>query len=294
MKQKILVIGGSGFLGSHVCDKLFHSNFDVINFDRMASRYTKSFYQEIVSGIESPEQVRRIIEDHQVEIVYHLAGLADIDDCHTNPLSALENNILATAKILEACKNSSVKKIVFSSSAYVSSDKGSFYRISKKACEELFEEYFKIHGLKYVILRFGSLYGPRSNQKNGIYRLVSEAIKTKAISYNGTGDETREFIHVLDAAELAIKTLDSLFECQKILITGKQSIKFRDLLHMLDEMMGHSLKISFQEKPSKTHYITTPYAYTKDICRKLVGDYHVDLGQGLLNLIREIDSELSP
>lgn len=291
MQNTVLVFGGSGFLGSHICDKLILSGHKVINYDLNSTKFPNQYLEEVIDSIHSVDKVRKIILDNKIETVYHLAGLADIDDCHKDPLLAIESNILGTAKILEACKNTSVKKIVFSSSAYVSSDKGSIYRITKKACEELFEEYFKNYGLKYVILRFGSLYGPRSNLKNGIYRLIHEAVSYGKINYNGTGEETREFIHVLDAADLSLKVLEPQFECQKILITGTRSIQYKELISMINEILGNKLAISFQEKRSGTHYITTSYAYSKDICRKLVGDYHVDLGQGLLNIIEEIDRE---
>lgn len=290
MRPPILVFGGSGFLGSHLCDKLLAQGNRVINFDFVRSSYDHPNKTEITASVESPEQIAALIREYNIELVYHLAGLADIDDCHDKPLLAVESNILLTARILEACKNSSVQKVIFSSSAYVASNKGSIYRVTKQACEGLVEEYYNNFGLKYVILRFGTLYGPRSNQKNGIYRLIREAVTQKRITYPGTGEETREFIHVLDAATLAIKTEAPEFDCQKVLLTGNRTIQYKELIDMVNEMMGNQLEINYKQELSHNHYMRTPYFYKKDICRKLVGDYHIDLSQGLLSLIEDIDN----
>merc|ERR1711966_614161 len=110
-------------------------------------------------------------------IVYNFAGLADIDESKDNPIETVKQNILGNSRIIEESINQKVKRFVLASSMYVYSKEGSFYRCSKKSCEMYLEEYAKLYGLKYTILRYGTLYGPRSNIKNGLYSFIFNSMK---------------------------------------------------------------------------------------------------------------------
>lgn len=288
MGQRIAVIGGSGFIGSHIADALVEAKHTVSLIDAKESQWAQSTQSMHVADILNKEELVRVFLQSKTEVVYHMAGISDIDECHKNPLQAVKYNILGTACVLEACLDAGVKKIVYASSAYVSSDKGSFYRITKQSSENLIEEYSLKSGLEYVILRYGTLYGPRSDSRNQIHRLITGALTKKKIEYKGLGTEKREFIHVLDAARLSVRVLENEFKNQKILITGSQSVRYKELLEMLNEMLGDEIKISYTPTKNKTHYNLSPYSFKPEIVRKLVGDYHVEFGQGLLSLIQEI------
>ena len=80
------------------------------------------------------------------------------------------------------------------------SQSGNFYSISKKSCEEYIKTFSSLYNLEYTILRFGSLYGPRSNIKNGVYKFIYDAINNNKIVFKGEPESLREFIYVEDAA----------------------------------------------------------------------------------------------
>jgi len=287
MKTKnVLVIGGSGFLGSHMADKLQEHGHNVTIFDHKESPYRNEGQKLIIGDIMSVDDLRSAMEN--IDTVYHMAGIADIDECYQNPTQTMEFNIVGTARVLEACVESSIEKFVFSSTAYVYSDRGSFYRVSKQACESLIEEYNKKHGLKYVILRYGSLYGERSDSRNSIYRFLYSAIKHNKLSYGGSGEERREFIHVLDGAELGVKILEEKFDNDVILLTGTRTVKYIELLEIIKEILGNTAEIELLNKTNNNHYMMSPYSYKPNVCRKLSGDYQIDFGQGLLSLIEDI------
>ena len=290
MSENILVIGGSGFMGSHLADELSECGHKVTILDAKASPWLTNAQRMVITNILDKEELTKSLKEIRPTVVYHMAGIADIDECHRNPHKAIQVNILGTSSILESCIDANVKKVVFASTAYASSDMGSFYRITKQTCENLIEEYSKKSGLEYVILRYGSLYGPRSDSRNQLHRIITEALENKKIIYKGTGDERREFIHVLDAARLSIKILSHEFKNQKVLITGPRSVQLKELLEMLDEMLGGKIEIEYAKPGLRTHYKLSPYSYKKDIIRKLVGDYHIEFGQGVLSLIQEIDN----
>ena len=292
MSKKILVIGGSGFLGSHVADALSDDGYQVTLFDHRPSPYLREDQKQIVGDILDQAQIRECIEGQ--DMVFHFAGIADIDECDKKPVDTVKFNILGTTYVLEACREFGVKKLVFASSAYVYSNAGSFYRVSKQACENLIEAYRDKYGLKYVILRYGSLYGPRSDRRNSLYRMCEQALTEHKIIYGGTGDEKREFIHVFDASRMSVEVLREEFDNQSIILTGADSIAYQDLLLMISEMLHDRITIEKVEKTSNTHYRQSPYAFSPKFGRKLTTNPRVDLGQGLLNLLGEIHGKLHP
>tara|TARA_Y100001970_G_C14191135_1_gene835462 strand:- start:1490 stop:2029 length:540 start_codon:yes stop_codon:yes gene_type:complete len=176
---------------------------------------------------------------------------------------------------------------------YVYSKEGSFYRCSKRSSEMYLEEYSKLHKIKYTILRYGSLYGPRSNNTNGLYRIISNAIKKKKLFYEGNLDSIREYIHVKDAADLSLQILDRKYENKKIILTGSQNIRMSDLMLMIGEILNlKSKKIYFSKNKRITHYDITPYSFDEDLNFKLNSKLNIDLGQGILNLIKDIKNNV--
>lgn len=284
--MKILVTGGSGFLGSHVADALTEAGHEVSVFDIRQSPYLGSEQKMIIGDILDQQSLEKVVAGF--DVVYHFAGIADIDECSSNPIDTVKYNILGTVNLLEACRQANVKRFVFGSSAYVYSDSGYFYRTSKQACESLMENYSDLFDLKYTCLRYGSLYGIRADERNSIFRLVKQALKDGKLTYCGTGDELREFIHVRDAAEISVKILAREYENQHITLTGNEKMRYRDLLDMVREMIGFHVEIEILPSQRKAHYKITPYNFSPKLGRKLVNNPHIDMGQGLLQCMAEI------
>jgi UDP-glucose 4-epimerase len=284
--MKILVTGGAGFLGSHVADALSQRGHDVTVFDLRESPYLKTNQRMITGDILDRKHLEKAVADH--EIVYHFAGIADIDECARRPVETVEYNIMGTALLLDVCRRAAVERFVFASSAYVYSDHGYFYRTSKRACELLLEDYFQVYGLKYTAVRYGSLYGERADSRNSIYKIIDQALTAKKITYHGTGDELREFIHVKDAAEGSVQILDTSFENQHIILTGTQTMRYKDLLEMVGEMLGKKIDIDIISSNREAHYKITPYNFSPRLGKKLVINPHIDMGQGLLLCMSEI------
>ena len=141
------------------------------------------------------------------------------------------------------------------------------------------------------MLRYGSLYGPRSDRHNGLWRIVKKALDTGIVSYEGSPESMREYIHVADAARASVIALGDEFRNQLVVLTGQEPMRVVDLLKMLAEILGISQSVNFIEPKHAGHYIRTPYAYQTSLGRKYVSSLHVDLGQGLLELIGEIQNE---
>ena len=170
-------------------------------------------------------------------------------------------NVLGTVNILEACRLHSVRRFVYASTVYVYSREGGFYRCSKQAAESYVEEYQRAFDLDFTILRYGSLYGPRADATNGLYRVVRDALLSGSISYDGNPDSIREYIHVEDAARASVAALDDEFRNESVVLTGHQPMRVVDLLKMLAEILGYPEGVDFRNRAYAGHYVRTPYAY---------------------------------
>lgn len=284
--KKVCVIGGAGFLGSHVCDQLSEAGYEVRVYDRHPSPWLKGNQVMIQADILDQEALDEAIRE--CDAVYNFAAIADLDEALDKPVEAVKVNILGNTMVLEACRRYGVKRYIYASTVYVHSKEGGFYRCSKHASEQFVEEYQRRYGLDYTILRFGSLYGPRSNHHNGLWRIVDKAIETGRVSYEGSPEAMREYIHVEDAARASVTALGEDFRNQHVVLTGQEPMRVMDLLKMLAEIMGMPQAVEFVESQKDGHYVRTPYSYQTRLGRKYTPPMHVDLGQGLLELIAEI------
>lgn len=290
--MKILVTGGAGFLGSHLVDSLVERGHTVTVFDRARSRWLPTGVRMIEGDLLDQAALAGAIEGH--DAVYHLAGFADLNAAKTRPLDTVQLNILGTVHVLEAMRAHHVTRFLFASTAYVYSREGGFYRCSKQACESYIEEFGRACGLRYTIIRYGSLYGPRADATNGVNRLLRTAMAEGRISYSGAPDDLREYIHVEDAAKLSVDVLDPAFEGQHVTLTGASSTRASELFTMFQEILGKKIEVDYRriEGPGSGHYAVTPYAFTPRPGKKLVTTHYVDMGEGLLRLVEEIHREL--
>ncbi len=289
--MNVLVIGGSGFLGSHIADALSAANHTVTIFDIKPSVWASSSQIVVVGNISDECSLEREIK--KSDVVYHMAGVADIAKAEADPLVTISDNIMGSAKVIDLCAKHSVR-LMYGSTMYVYSKHGSFYRASKQAVETLIEVFHEQKALQYTILRFGSLYGPRAQSWNGLRRIVSEMINNNKIEFGGTGEEKREYINVVDAARMSVDLLSSAYLSKAITLTGIQVLTQSELLKMIKEILGTDVSISFnpESMTSHAHYKLTPYQYVPKSSTKLISSEYIDIGQGILELISEL-SEVS-
>ncbi len=289
--KKVLVTGGSGFLGSHVADSLSDAGFDITIFDKNPSKWIRPDQKQITGDLLDEKLIKSVV--HDFDYIYHFAALADLDECISKPVETVKFNILGTVQLLDALRDKMPERFVYASTAYVFSRSGGFYRASKQAAESYLELYHDIFGLNYTILRFGSLYGPRSDSHNGIFRFLKQAMETGEINYSGTGEEFRQFIHVHDAAKASVDILSDEHANEQLVLTGNDSLKYKDLFTMINEMLGGHIRINLLPIGKNSHYFITPYNFTPKPGKKLVVNPFVDLGQGLLECMNEIYMEKS-
>lgn len=287
--KKAIVFGGSGFLGSYVADELTTKGYDVSIYDIKKSPYLQNNQKMIQGDILDKASVEKAVQG--MDYVFNFAGLADINEAKEKPEETITLNILANMYMLQAAKKAAVKRFVYASTVYVYSESGSFYRASKQASEKYVEVFHEKYGLPYTILRYGSIYGRRADDRNIIYRFISEAFSQEQITYPGTGDELREYIHAADAGRASVEILKPEYENSHFIITGHQSYRVADVMSMISEILDHKPKIKFDNQNYDAHYNITPYSYKPKFGKKLVVNPFVDMGQGILDCIQEFDAE---
>jgi len=289
MIKKALVIGGSGFIGSYVCQELNLRGYDVVIADIKKNQNLTKF-QFIQCDLTSKKDIKNLFKN-QFEFVFHLAGFSSLKDTVKNPVKTIELNILPTTLILEQCVSSKIKHFVYASSAYASSSKGSFYGISKLACEKIIEEYNFKYNLNYTILRYGSVYSEISFYNNYLFNLVEKAIQDKKIVHNSDGEEKREYIHCSDVSKLTVDVIENKdFKNQCFILTGIEQFKRKDIFEMIKEISGEQIDIQLQnESNSNNNYRLTPYSFNPSRAKKLISNPQIDLGQGILEIIKSVN-----
>ena len=290
MINKAVVVGGSGFIGSHVADYLSHAGYQVTIYDKTESQWLRDDQELVIGDVQDVEKLDQTILG--AEVVYNFAALADLNQAVEEPIKTVNINILGNLNVMEACRAHGIKRFIYASTVYVHSREGGFYSCSKQASEAYVEEYQKTYGLDYTILRYGSLYGPRADETNGLYRVVHSALKNGVITYEGDVEAMREYIHVDDAARASIDALNDEFVNESVVLTGQEPMRVIDMLEMLAEILSlPSDSIKFKEGQYAGHYIRTPYAYQPKLGRKYIPPMHVDLGQGLLQVINDMSKK---
>jgi UDP-glucose 4-epimerase len=289
-KMRIAVFGGAGFLGSHVADALSDVGHEVIIYDLKPSLCLRDSQVMITGDIMDVQTVSQVVA--KCDVVFNFAGIADLDEAINRPLECIKTNVLGNSILLEASRQAKIKRYVFASSLYVYSKAGSFYRSTKQASELIIDNYQEEFGLPYTILRYGSLYGPRADKNNFIYKIINQALREKKITREGDGEEIREYIHVYDAAKSSVDILSNDFENQHVIIAGNQQMKVKDFLMMIKEVLNNEISIEFKTPENNLHYEITPYNFVPKLAQRIQRKTYIDLGQGILDCIQRAYNDI--
>ena len=282
--MKIAVLGGSGFMGSHLCDLLSSEGHKVNIFDIKKSKYKKKNQKMFIGSILDKKRLSLAIRGS--DFVYHFAALADLDIASNEPLETAKINIVGTINALEVCKKYKIKRFIFASSVYANAEEGSFYGSSKQAAESYIEKFYKTFGLNYTILRFGSLYGRRSGRSNGINVLINSGIKKRRLVYGGTKKATRKYIHVEDAAKACVKVIQKKYKNKYLTITGKRTVRVKNLINTLAKHLKISRnKIKYLNNKNEGHYDIKPTPFEPRIGKNLKISKEKNFTKSLMDLI---------
>jgi UDP-glucose 4-epimerase len=306
--SEILVTGGSGFIGSHIVDRLLENGIKVRVLDNLSTGEKKNLAQHknnkslkfIEGDIRNFTLVKKAVRD--VEAVIHEAALVSVTRSVEDPLLSNEINVKGTLNLLKACVDGHVKRFVFASSCAVYGDTKTLpnheklapkplspYAADKLAVENYAKVFHELYGLETICLRYFNVYGPR--QKYGPYSgvisiFINSLLKNEPPIIYGDGKQTRDFINIKDVAEANLLALSKQNAAGDIfnISTGKTTT-LNKLAETIQQIMGKTCLKPVYVKP-RLGDIKHSYGDIAKAERKLGYKPRVQLEMGLSELIK--------
>lgn len=260
--MSVLVTGGAGFIGSHIVDLLIENNFRTIIADNLVTgnknniNPSANFYN---IDIREPS-LEKIFIENKINYVLHHAAQVSVGKSMNDPYYDMTENIAGTINLLNFCKKYRVKKFIAASSAavyaqpeYLPIDENhkvdflSFYGLSKYTMEN----YIKLYGINYFILRYSNVYGPRqdANGEAGVVSVfIDKMSENKPVDIHGDGEQTRDFIFVKDVASANLACILSEQNNQVLNISTNQQISINDLSMKIKELTCYSKQPTYTDE----------------------------------------------
>lgn len=314
-KPKCLVTGVAGFIGSHVAERLVGEGYAVTGVDCFTDYYPEDvkrqnvknllqsadfrFIQQDIIDLDLPEELR------DVAFVLHFAAQAGVRSSWGQSFeSYVRNNILATQRLLEACKANTPQKFVFASSSSVYGDTDDLpmketsvprpispYGVSKLAAEHLCYLYWKSFNVPVGSLRYFTVYGPRQRPDMAFHKFIKAMLKQESLVVYGNGRQTRDFTYISDVVEATLLAMKSNTVGEVYNIGGGAGTELNSVIGLLEEIIGQKASITFEE-PQKGDVRHTIADIGK--ARQMLGyDPRTPLFEGLAEQVRWMRAWLS-
>lgn len=298
--MKILVTGGAGFIGSHLVDRLIKEGCKVVVVDNLSTGKKENLNPRVKfykADICDPK-ISQIFKKEKPKMVFHYAAQIDVSKSMENPIEDAKVNILGTLNILENCQKFKVKKFIFASSVGVYGEPQKLlvkenhplnpispYPITKLAIEK-YLNYFQSKGLKFTVLRYSNIYGPRQSIKGegGVIAIFIDNILNgrRSIIY-GSGNQTRDFLYVDDAVSAATKALKASSGSIYNIGTNRE-ITINNLLKLLFLEFNKKINPIFQ--PLRQGEIINSRVDFSKIKKELGWQPRFDLDRGLSKTVK--------
>ncbi len=298
--MKVLVTGGAGFIGYHVNKLLLDQGHTVTVIDDLSKGHKDSvdprttFHQ---ISLNDQEAVEKILPGH--EAVIHMASYIEVGESVKNPVEFSQNNIVGTIKLLEAMKNTGVRKIIFSSSACVYGkpqklpiteddslgEQENPYGITKVTMEDFCKLYYMLHGFDVILLRYFNPYGPgelHTPETHAIPNFIKSTLSKTPIPLYWKGEQVRDFIYIEDLAEAHVLALPlSGFHIYNI--GTEAGAKVIDVVKKIFEIVGYEVPID--DKGERKGDVSALVASSQKIQQELGWKAKVSLEEGLKKTI---------
>lgn len=266
----ILVTGGAGFIGSHLCDALLAAGYSVRVLDNLSTGrrdnlpLDNSRLQLIEGDVADATLMRRAVAGCQA--VAHLAAVASVQASVDDPVGTHQSNFIGTLNLCEAMREAGVRRVLFASSAAIYGNNGEGvavtedttkapltpYAADKLASEHYLDFYRREHGFTPAIFRFFNIYGPRqdpSSPYSGVISIFTErALAGRPITVFGDGEQTRDFFYVADLVPLLVQGLTVADVAPEAVNVGhSQSVSLNQLLAAIRQVLGELPEVTYSD-----------------------------------------------
>jgi UDP-glucuronate 4-epimerase len=310
--SKILVTGGAGFIGSHLCERLLRDGVHVICLDNFDSFYdpnikiknvqgiVKKFpdrFELITGDIRNQELLSEFFKKNQIDLVIHLAARAGVRPSISQPLLYQDVNIRGTVVLLEACKEFGIKKLLFasSSSVYGENQRVPFseedldiqpispYGVTKRAGELLCYSYHHLNGMDIACFRIFTAYGPRQRPEMAIHKFTRLIDHGEKIPIFGDGSSRRDYTYIDDLIEGILSVIHHHKGFETYNLGESQTTSLKELVQFIEEALGKKANIEmFEPQPGD---VSITYADITKAKRMLGYQPKVNMKEGIKRFV---------
>jgi UDP-glucose 4-epimerase len=261
---KVVVTGGSGFIGSHVVDSLADAGHDVTVIDHRVRPHRPDVAFE---DIDLMEMSSVLAATRGAEHIFHLAAVSNVNYAHKYPVYSTALNVMGTAHILESARINGAKRVYLASTVWVYNGApngqvadesvpfyldgaGHIYTSSKMACEMLCHNYRQLYNVPFTVLRYGIPYGPRMREELLIPIFLKKALNGEPLTVSGKGNQFRKFVYVRDMADAHVLAMGEQAVNQTYNLEGRRQVTILEVAEGLKKLLGDHVKIEFvPERP---------------------------------------------
>lgn len=307
--MKVLITGGAGFIGSNIADAVISKKHKAVILDNLSSGNVKNinkkakFYK---ADIVDEKNIAKIFKKEKPDIVIHCAAQIDVRKSVADPKYDADINILGSLNILKACVDNKTKKIIFASSGGTiygecgkkAPDENAFpnplspYGIAKHSVENYIKFYSEIHGLKYTILRYANVYGPRQDPKGeaGVIAIFAlKMLNNEAVTVFGDGKQMRDYVYVSDIVNANIKSLTKA-DNQIINIGTNEAVPLNYIVKMMSEISNTDKKPVY--KPKRDGELFKSFLNNKKAIKFLGWKPEIDIAKGIERTLSYFKNEV--
>lgn len=269
--MKLLVTGGAGFIGSHLCERLLRSGAEVVCLDNFNDVYDPAMKKRnldpcvrcsnfrLVDGdILDAEITAAVMEQEAPEVIIHLAALAGVRGSVLDPLKYVDADVKGTVAMLECCRKYGVKKFIFASSSSVYGTcqtpfreenaptvQVSPYAAAKYSGEVFCRTYSHLYGLPVICLRFFTVYGPRQRPDMAIHTFAGSIIADREIKIFGNGTSIRDYTYVDDVIDGIMSSIELPCTFETINLGNSSTTSIMELVSILESKLGKKANLNF-------------------------------------------------
>lgn len=305
MNKNILVTGGAGFIGSHLCERLLIEGNKVIIIDNFNEFYDPQIKRNNIIEIKNTmknnsidinkielcegdfrdiEFLNKLFDNNDIHIVVHLAAMAGVRPSIENPQLYYDVNITGTLNLLEQCRRKNIKKFVFasSSSVYGNNEKVPFsetdivdnpispYAATKKSGELMCHTYHHLFDMSIAALRFFTVYGPRQRPDLAIHKFTHLIKNNESIPFFGDGSTSRDYTYIDDIVDGIVRSMNWVEKNEKAYdvfnIGGDKTVSLKEMVETIETALGIDAKINkLPMQPGDVNRTCADISYSKEV-----------------------------